>query len=98
MPAAHRHTDICTGHGCYPSRGNAQGSSDVFVNGLGWHRVGDGWAAHCCGPVCHGGALAAGSPTVFVNGRAAGRIGDPVDRGSAAATGSPDVFADDLSA
>jgi len=94
MPAAHRHTDICTGHGCFPARANAEGSPDVFVNGLGWHRVGDGWQPHGCA-VCvpHGGALAAGSATVFVNGRAAGRIGDPVSCGSSAATGSGNVFA-----
>jgi uncharacterized Zn-binding protein involved in type VI secretion len=94
MPAAHRHTDICTGHGCFPSRANAEGSPNVFVNGLGWHRVGDGWQPHGC-PVCapHGGVLAAGSATVFVNGRAAGRIGDPVSCGSSAATGSDNVFA-----
>lgn len=94
MPAAHRHRDVCTGHGCWGSRPNAEASADVFVNGLGWHRVGDGWESHCCGPACHGGSLAAGSPTVFVNGRAAGRIGDPVSCGSSCATGSPDVFAD----
>ena len=95
MPAVHRHTDICTGHGCFPARPNAEASPDVFVNGRGWHCVGHGWQPHGC-PVCppHGGALAAGSPTVFVNGRAAGRIGDPVDCGSSAATGSADVFCD----
>jgi uncharacterized Zn-binding protein involved in type VI secretion len=93
MPAAHRLGDTCTGHGCFPSRANVEASPDVFVNGRGWHLVGDAWATHCCGPVCHGGSLAAGSATVFVNGRAAGRIGDPVSCGSSAATGSADVFA-----
>jgi uncharacterized Zn-binding protein involved in type VI secretion len=94
MPAAHRHADICTGHGCYPPRPNIEASPDVFVNGLGWHRVGDGWALHGCGDCApHGGVLAAGSATVFVDGRAAGRIGDPVSCGSSAATGSADVFA-----
>jgi len=94
MPAAHRHTDTCTGHGCFPSRANAEGSPNVFVNGLGWHRVGDGWQPHGCA-VCtpHGGSLAEGSATVFVNSRAAGRIGDPVSCGSRAATGSANVFA-----
>ena len=29
-------------------------------------------------PECHGSVLAAGSATVFVNGKQAGRIGDPV--------------------
>lgn len=93
MPAAVRLGDTCTGHGCFPSRANVAASPDVFLNGLGWHRVGDAWASHCCGPDCHGGALAAGSATVFVNGRAAGRIGDPVSCGSSCATGSPNVYA-----
>ncbi|WP_294948248.1 PAAR domain-containing protein [Sulfurivirga sp.] len=93
MPAVARLGDSCTGHGCYPPRENTGASSDVFINGRGAHRAGDGWASHCCGPPCHGGSLAAGSSSVFVNGRALGRVGDPVDCGSAVATGSPDVFA-----
>ncbi len=92
MPAAHRLGDVCTGHGCFPSRANTAGSPDVFVNGRPWHRVGDGWAEHCCGGNCHVGTLAAGSPTVYANGKAAGRVGDPVTCGSTAASGSPDVF------
>lgn len=47
MPAAHRHKDIGTGHGCFPPRPNAGASLDVFVNNKGWHRKGDGWEAHC---------------------------------------------------
>jgi len=93
MPAAHRHHDSCTGHGCWPPRPNAGASGNVFINGLGAHRVGDPWAVHCCGPACHDSVQAAGSPTVFVNGRALARVGDAVACGSACATGSPDVFA-----
>ena len=48
MPAAHRHKDICTGHGCFPSRPNASASGNVFVNNKGAHRVGDFWEVHCC--------------------------------------------------
>lgn len=84
--------DICTGHTCWPSRPNDQGSPNVFVNGRPAHRVGDHWQVHCCTD-CHDSVLAAGSPTVFVNGRALGRIGDPVACGSRVATGSPNVFA-----
>ncbi len=65
---------------------------DVFVNGIPWHRQGDGWEPHCCDGACHSSVLAAGSPTVFVNGKQAGRIGDPVACGSSVATGSPNVF------
>lgn len=95
MPAVARHADTCTGHGCWPSRPNDQGSPDVFVNGRPVHRVGDHWQTHCCPaiPECHDSVLAEGSSTVFVNGRPLGRIGDPVACGSAVASGSPNVFA-----
>ena len=94
MPAVTRKGDSCTGHGCFPARPSTSGSPDVFVNGIAVHRQGDSWAAHGC-PTCapHGGNLAAGSSTVFVNGKQIGRIGDPVDCGSSVAVGSGDVFA-----
>ena len=60
--------------------------------GTGVVRLGDGWAVHCCGNPCHAGAAASGSPTVFVNGRPACRIGDAVSCGSTMAEGSGDVF------
>jgi len=94
MPAVARKGDICTGHGCFPPRPNTQGSPDVFINGIAAHRVSDAWAAHGCGDCTpHGGSLAAGSATVFVNGLPLGRIGDPVSCGSSVAQGSPDVYA-----
>lgn len=85
--------DVCSGHGCYPPRQNVAASEDVFVNGRGWHRLGDGWAAHGC-PLCvpHGGAAASGSATVYINGRPACRIGDAVSCGSTMVQGSGDVF------
>lgn len=91
-PPAHRKGDICTGHGCYPPRPNAQGSPNVFINGIPAHRQSDTWQAHCCGPPCHGSTAAAGSSTVFTNGLQQTRIGDPVACGSNMLTGSPDVF------
>ena len=97
MPAAHRHTDICTGHGCWPPRSNATASGDVFVNNLGSHRVGDGWNPHTCRaiPETHSSSQATGSPNVFVNNKAHARIGDSVACGSSNATGSPNVFIND---
>ncbi len=92
MPAASRLNDSCTGHGCFPPRNSTSASSDVLVNGKGAHRVGDDWAVHCCGPSCHGGKTAQGSPNVFANGKAKARIGDAVDCGSAIAAGSGNVF------
>ncbi len=93
MPAVTRLGDSGTGHGCFPSRNSTSGSPNVFVNSIPAHRQGDSWAVHCCGPVCHGGSLASGSSTVYVNSKELGRIGDPVDCGSTVATGSPNVFA-----
>ncbi|MBP1852522.1 PAAR domain-containing protein [Rhizobium halophytocola] len=43
----------------------------------------------------HPRALAAGSATVFINGKAAGRIGDAVDCGGSAETGSSNVYIGD---
>jgi len=93
MPAATRQGDVCSGHGGYPPRTATGGSSNVFINGLAAHRVGDSWAVHCQGNSCHPGTLAAGSGTVFVNGQPLGRIADAIDCGSVVAQGSENVFA-----
>jgi uncharacterized Zn-binding protein involved in type VI secretion len=93
MPAAHRKTDVCTGHGCYPPRQNEWQSPNVLCNNLNWHRETDAWNSHCCGLLCHPSTLCAGSPNVYVNNLQAARIGDPVCCGSACATGSGNVFA-----
>ncbi|MCM5507132.1 PAAR domain-containing protein [Vibrio sp. SCSIO 43169] len=95
MSAVARVGDQCTGHGCWPPRPSVAGSPDVFCNGIAVHRQGDGWAPHTCPsiPETHASVLANGSSSVFVNGKALGRIGDPVACGSSVATGSADVFA-----
>lgn len=96
MPAAHRETDICTGHGCFPPRPNAIQSTNVAVNSLFWHRQSDAWQTHTCVVFpfpSHASTLASGSPNVYVNSLQAARIGDPVACGSKCATGSPNVFA-----
>ena len=92
MPAAVRYGDICTGHGCFGSRPNDQGSGNVFINGLAAHRKSDHWVTHCCGPSCHDSIAASGSPNVFTNGLDQERVGDPVACGSSMAVGSPNVF------
>lgn len=86
--------DVCTGHGCWPSRPNDQASSDVFADGRPVHRVGDHWMSHTCPaiPETHDSILAIGSPTVFVNGKPVGRIGDAIACGSFIMTGSSTVF------
>jgi uncharacterized Zn-binding protein involved in type VI secretion len=92
MAAAHRKSDICTGHGCFPPRRNIDGSGNVFVNSLGWHRKGDEWAKHFCDDRGHKSKTAMGSSSVFVNSIEAARVGDPVHCGSACAQGSENVY------
>ena len=58
MPGVSRLGDVCTGHGCFPSRPSTGASPNVFVNGIPVHRQGDSWAPHCC-VTCHGSALKA---------------------------------------
>ena len=92
MSAVTRLGDICTGHGCWPPREAVEASSNVFVNGIGVHRKGDGWNIHCCNNDCHFGTMVGGSDTVFINGRSAARIGDEINCGSLSAQGSSDTF------
>ena len=94
MPAVSRLGDLTTGHGPFPPTPSIAASPNVNANGLGVVRVGDAFQIHCDPtPTCHQGTLAAGSGTVFVNGVAAGRIGDTLTDGDAIAQGSPNVFA-----
>lgn len=90
MPALTRIGDPLNGHGCFPNHNIAEGSSDVIVNNIPASREGDSSTVHCCGS-CHTGVMT-GSNTVFINGRSAQKVGDPVSCGSSQAGGSPDVF------
>jgi len=96
MPGVCTQGDICSGHGCYPPRQVIAWSANVFVNSKGWHRQFDGLGPHsdCCVKNCptHISMSAKGSSQVYVNGRQAMRIGDPVACGSAMATGSNNVY------
>lgn len=93
-PGVTRLGDTGTGHGCWPPRANIQASPDVYANNIAIHRQGDGWAEHCCPPIpeCHGGSLASGSSSVYINNKQCGRIGDPITCGSTVATGSLTVY------
>jgi uncharacterized Zn-binding protein involved in type VI secretion len=90
MPPAHRKTDNCTGHGCFPPRPAIGGSDNTYVNSLKQMRLTDTYDIHCCSG-CHGGMLSSGSSTVYVNNLKAGRQGDNVDCGSYADEHSGDV-------
>lgn len=89
MPAVARLGDLCTGHPGAIPRPNTSASTDVFVNGLGVHRVGDAWAPYP--GHAHPGVTISGSSTVFANGMAVARVGDDVDCTSKIAAGDPGV-------
>lgn len=93
MPKQARKPDVCTGHGCFPSRPPKTWSNDVKVNGLEAIRQYDVYEAHGC-VVCvpHAGKVEKGSSTVYINDRQAARVGDPIDCGSAIQVGSTNVI------
>ena len=92
MPAATRIGDADVAHCSGMTR--AQGSPDVFVNGIAWSRQGDHNTGHlipsaipCPG---HSAPISSGSSTVYVNVVQAGRVGDPTC--TSVAAGSSNVF------
>jgi uncharacterized Zn-binding protein involved in type VI secretion len=95
MPPVSRLGDIGGIHGCWPIHNSSAASPNVIVNGIPVHRQGDAWNPHTCPsiPETHASVLAAGSSTVFVNGKGISRIGDPIACGGTIAAGSGDVFA-----
>lgn len=94
MPAATRIGDADVPHCSGMVR--AEGSPNVFVNGIPWSRQGDVNTTHLLPPVpcpAHAAPIAIGSTTVIVNGKGAGRIGDAISGCTQVAAGSPNVFA-----
>lgn len=93
MPAAARKGDAgvvhCSGYVI------AQGSPDVFVNGIPIARKGDTVTTHLLpGGPCpsHAPPIQGCSSTVFANGICVARVGDAVASCTSIAQGSPDVF------
>ena len=74
----------------------AEGSQNVFVNGIPWSLMSHLNDAHLkpCGPICcvHRAPIARGSWLVFVNGLGAGRVTDSIAGCTAVAEGSPNTF------
>ena len=97
MPAATRIGDADVAHCSGMTR--AEGSPNVFVNGIAWSRQGDLNTSHLRpvpgDPPCinHAAPITIGSTTVIVNGQGAGRIGDAITSCTSVAAGSPNVFA-----
>ena len=74
----------------------AQGSGNVFCNGIAVSRQGDNNTTHLLPAVpCipHAKPIATGSTTVFINGKGCGRIGDAITGCTSVAAGSSNVFA-----
>jgi len=100
MPAAARIGDTNSVHECGVVPTASSGSSNVFINGIPAHRVGDSNTAHPFAPPpvgcpTHVTTVSSGSPNVFVNGQALARVGDPYTCGITVTSGSPNVFAND---
>ena len=94
MPAATRIGDADVAHCSAMTR--AEGSPNVFVNGIKWSRQGDVNTTHVLPPVpcpAHAAPIASGSATVKVNTKGAGRIGDAISGCTSVAAGRSNVFA-----
>ena len=94
MPAATRIGDADVSHCSGMTR--AEGSVNVFVNGIKRSCQGDNNTTHLLpGSPCpsHAAPIATGSTTVFVNGDGAGRVGDSISGCTSVAAGSENVFA-----
>jgi|TARA_B110001454_G_scaffold171094_1_gene161718 uncharacterized Zn-binding protein involved in type VI secretion len=90
---------LSTGHGCASTttiESSNQSTTNVYANSILIDIVGAPTVSHPfppdppCAP--HTSQLNAGSPSVFINSIAVGRIGDSADAG-VMTTGSPDVYA-----
>ena len=94
MPAVTRIGDADVAHCSAMTR--AEGSSNVFVNGIAVSRQGDNNTGHLLpGAPCpsHQAPITTGSTTVFVNDKGCGRVGDAITGCTSVAAGSEDVFA-----
>ncbi len=93
MPAAARIGDADLPHCSGMVR--ATGSPNVLINGIPSSDQGDINTPHLLpGDPCptHSAPIAKGSTSVIINGRGAGRIGDPLAGCTAVASGSPNVI------
>ena len=94
MPAATRIGDADVPHCSGMTR--AEGSPNVFVNGIKWSRQGDNNTTHLLpGTPCpsHAKPITTGSSTVKVNTKGCGRVGDAITVCTSVAAGSSNVFA-----
>jgi len=94
MPAVTRIGDADVAHCSGMTR--AQGSGNVFANGIAVSRQSDNNTGHLLpGVPCpsHSAPIASGSSSVKVNGKGCGRVGDGISGCTSVAAGSGNVFA-----
>jgi hypothetical protein len=96
----------CTGdtigtHTFPPTNSTIPAQDLLFVDGVEANVVGHGWPPHICishphvPPLVHSGrTTSGGSPLTTVDGKALGRVGDPISCTSVIAQGSELVFSD----
>lgn len=96
MPAVARQGDLSTGHGCFPPTACTSAStSKTFVDGLLVQTVTSTFLSHRCGKTTHPSSIrktTTGSSKVIIEGRAAIRIGDPIQCGDTVGQGSSTTF------
>lgn len=93
MPAATREGDADVPHCSGMVRD--EHSPDVLINKIGNSRQGDVNTPHLLTAILcptHVAPITLGCPTVIVNGRGGGRIGDAITACTQVAEGSPNVF------
>ena len=94
MPAVTRIGDADVAHCSGMTR--AQGSGNVFANGIAVSRQSDNNTGHLLpGVPCpsHSAPISSGSSSVKVNGKGCGRVGDGISGCTSVAAGSGNVFA-----
>lgn len=82
---------MCTGHGEYPPRPNAEGEPLHTINGVPVHCQGHAWMPHIS-PVTgetHPGTTASGCTAHTINGKPVARVDDKVSCTSKIASGQP---------
>jgi uncharacterized Zn-binding protein involved in type VI secretion len=94
MPAACRLGDNTNGHGCFaPTPISATPVTKTFINGILASVIGADLPDHACGRDVHRNRkVSSGSGTVFIEGKAATRIGDLINCGDTMAQGSGNTF------
>lgn len=91
MPGVAFNSSVCDGACGAPPSVAAAWSPNVFANSKNVVRQGDAFTVHSIPPP-HGRNVSSGSSTVYVNGKQAARIGDPLSCGANIATGSSNVI------